>query len=150
MNTITASKVIAAPQQAVWDVLLDFGNISAWNSGVERSYLTSDEEHITVGATRHCDLKPLGGLEETLRTMDEPNRAVISIDKTSKIPIKNGEAEFLLEPEGDGTKTTINYTYTPKGGPLAGLVAKLLKGQLTSGFAGFLDDLEAAAQAVRT
>ena len=146
MHSISVTKTLGAPQQAVWDVLADFGNIADWNSGVSLSKLTGDADATAVGTTRYCELKPMGTLDETLLVMDEPSRAVVRIDKATKIPIKHGEVEFLLEPDGDGTKTTINYAYQAKGGPLAGIVGRILAGQLTKGFGGFLDDLGAEAQ----
>lgn len=148
MNSITVSKTIAAPQQAVWDVLADFGNISTWNSGVAISFLTDGSDVVHVGSRRHCDLKPMGGLDETLTVMEEPDRAVVQIDKATRIPIKSAEIEFLLVPTAEATTTTINYRYHAKGGPLSGLIGKMLEGQLSTGFKGFLDDLEVAAQAV--
>lgn len=147
MNSISVSKAIAAPQQAVWDVLADFGNIAAWNTGVETSFLTGGPEEVAVGSQRHCDLKPMGTLDETLMVMDEPDRAVVRIDKAGRIPIKHGEVEFLLVADDDRTHTTINYSFKAKGGPFSPIVGKLLEGQLRTGFGGFLDDWEVAAQA---
>ncbi|MEM7092276.1 MAG: SRPBCC family protein [Actinomycetota bacterium] len=147
MNSISVTKVMEAPQQAVWDVLADFANIADWNSGVATSFHSGGPEEVVVGTQRHCDLKPMGALDETLQVIEEPSRAVVSIDKAARIPIKHGEVEFLLAAEGDGTRTTINYTFQPKGGPIAGVIGKMLEGQLTKGFTGFLDELETAAQA---
>ena len=145
--SISVSKSLDAPQQAVWDVLADFGNIADWNTGIGTSYLTGGPEDVAVGTKRHCDLSPTGALEETLIVMDEPNRAVVSIDEAKRIPVKRGEAEFLLQADGDRCRTTINYAFEPNGGPLAPLIARMLQGQLQKGFSGFLDDLEKAAQA---
>lgn len=146
MHSISVTKVLAAPQSAVWAVLADFANISSWNSGVSASFHSGGPIEVGVGTQRHCDLKPMGGLDETLIEMQEPNRAVVRIDRATRIPIKRGEVEFLLEAEGEHTRTTVNYAFEPNGGPLAGLVGRMLEGQLTTGFGGFLDDLEAAAR----
>ncbi|MFW2383033.1 MAG: SRPBCC family protein [Acidimicrobiales bacterium] len=147
MRTVQVSKVLDAPQQNVWDVLYDFPNISQWNSGVTASYATGQE--LGVGAQRHCDLSPTGQLEETLLELDEPNRALVRIDSTKRIPIKHGEVEFQLEPTDLGTTVTLTYSYAPKGGPLSGLVGRVMDPQLQKGFGGFLDDLgvEAAKRA---
>lgn len=147
MNSISVSKVLAAPQAAVWAVLADFANIAAWNTGVATSFHSGGPADVQVGTQRHCDLQPMGGLDETLIVMEAPDRAVVRIDRATKIPIKHGEVEFLLVPVDGGTTTTINYSFAPKGGPFAGVVGRMLEGQLTTGFGGFLDDLEAAAQA---
>lgn len=143
MRTVQVTKTLDAPQQSVWNVLYDFPNISQWNSGVTSSFATGQE--LGVGAQRHCDLSPTGQLEETLVELDEPTRAVVSIDTAKRIPIKRGRVEFLLEPVGSGTKVTINYSYAPIGGPLAGVVGRVMDPQLRNGFGGFLDDLGAEA-----
>jgi uncharacterized protein YndB with AHSA1/START domain len=143
MRTVQVTKVLQAPQQSVWAVLYDFPNISQWNSGVTTSYATGQE--LGVGAQRHCDLSPAGQLEETLLELDEPHRAVVSIDSAKRIPIKHGRVEFLLEPAASGTTVTLNYSYEPRGGPLSGLVGRVLDPQLEKGFGGFLDDLGAEA-----
>ena len=148
MHSISVSKLLAAPQAAVWAVLADFANIAAWNSGVATSFHSGGPAEVQVGTQRHCDLKPMGGLDETLVALEAPDRAVVRIDRATRIPIRHGEVEFLLVPVDDGTTTTINYSFAAKGGPFAGVVGRMLKGQLVTGFSGFLDDLEAAAQAV--
>ncbi len=94
-----------------------------------------------LGARRHCDLAPVGGLEETITGWEPNEQLVVSIDSASKLPISNGLATFTL---GDG-ETTIDYSYELKG--LIGRVtARLLDRQLRKGFEGFLTDLETAAQ----
>jgi carbon monoxide dehydrogenase subunit G len=143
MRTVHVHKTLGAPQSSVWAVLYDFPNIAAWNSGVQTSFATG--QALGVGAQRHCDLKPTGQLEETLVELEEPNRAVISIDSTKRLPMKRALVEFLLAPAGTGTDVTINYSYEPKGGPLAGLIGRVMDSQLEKGFGGFLDDLGAEA-----
>ena len=65
MRTIRVSRRIDIPRQKLWAVLADFPNIADWNSGVKRSFATSDATN-GAGATRHCDLAPMGALEETV------------------------------------------------------------------------------------
>ena len=65
MREITVEKDVEAPVDAVWAVLADFPNIADWNGGVKKSFSTNDQTD-GVGATRHCDLSPAGGLEETV------------------------------------------------------------------------------------
>ena len=144
MNNVTVTRMIDAPRSDVWAVLADYPNIASWNSGVAASHSTSEATE-GVGATRHCDLKPAGGLEETIREWQPEDRLVISIDKATKIPIKNGLATFTLADDRDGTRFTLDYDYQAKGGPLSGLIGRVMKGQLQKGFAGFADDLATAA-----
>lgn len=99
---------MTAPQAAVWQVLADFPNISVWNTGVKASHATSDATS-GVGAKRHCDLAPVGTLEETIAEWDEGNRLVINIDSATKLPIERGVATFTLTEAA----TTIDYEYEP-------------------------------------
>ena len=62
MREISVQRDIAAHRSAVWGVLADFPNIADWNSGVKVSRATSSATG-GIGATRHCDLAPAGGLD---------------------------------------------------------------------------------------
>lgn len=145
MPNLTLQRDLNATPAQVWAVLADFPNIADWNDGIKKSYSTGEAVE-GVGAMRHCDLAPMGTLEETIREWAPNERMVVSIDSASKIPIKHGQMTFTL---GDGTASTpftMNYDYEAKGGPFAFLMAKMLNGQLRKGFNGFLDQLEPAAQ----
>lgn len=142
MRTISVSRTLDAEASAIWDVLADFPGISSWNSGVNASRATSDATS-GIGATRHCDLAPIGALEETIQDWDPGHRLVVSIDEAKRLPIRNARATFTLEPTNTAntTLTTIDYEYQAQLG--AGI---LLDRQLSKGFTGFLDDLEREAQ----
>ena len=145
MRTIEVERDIDAPQSSVWAVLADFPNIASWNSGVKKSFSTSDTTQ-GVGAQRHCDLAPAGALEETIQVWEPDSRLEISIDSASGLPIRHGLAKFALEASGSGTRVTVAYSYEPKFGPLGQLMGRLvMDGQLTKGFTGFLKDLDYAA-----
>lgn len=146
MRNVKLERKMKAQQSAVWAVLADYPNIASWNQGIKKSYSTSNAAE-GVGATRHCDLAPLGALEETIREWQPESRMVISIDKASKIPIKQGQMTFSLGGAGEATDFTMSYDYTPKVALLAFIVGPMLDKKLRSGFTGFMDDLEAAAQA---
>lgn len=144
MSTIDVTRSMTASREAVWEVLADFVNIADWNGGVTKSFSTSDAID-GVGAQRHCDLKPFGGLEETIQGWEPMREMVISIDSAAKLPIKTGLVTFTIE--GDDAAPTVNlhYDYSPKFGPVGSLMSPLLDRQLSKGFAGFLDDLDAEA-----
>jgi uncharacterized protein YndB with AHSA1/START domain len=140
MRSIQVSRQTDVPRAAVWAVLADFPNISDWNSGVKASHDTGDGV-AGLGAKRHCDLAPMGALEETITWWEPNEKLVVSIDSATKLPITKALASFRL---GDGL-TTIDYEYQPKG-LIGRLTAPLLDRQLRKGFEGFLTDLEQAAQ----
>jgi hypothetical protein len=144
MSTINVNKQMTASREAVWGVLADFANIADWNSGVTKSFSTSDATE-GVGAKRHCDLKPVGELEETIAGWDPMREMVISIDSASKLPIKSGLVTFTIDGDDTAPGVGIHYDYTAKHGPIGRLVTPLLDRQLKKGFGGFLDDLDAEA-----
>jgi hypothetical protein len=129
--------------------LADYPNIADWNDGIKTSYATSEATD-GVGAKRHCDLAPLGALEETVTAWDPEDRMVISIDSASKIPIKRGEMTFTLNDADETTDFAMSYDYEPRGGFIGNLLGRLIDGQLRKGFTGFLDQLESAAQTQAT
>ncbi|MGI9644021.1 MAG: SRPBCC family protein [Ilumatobacteraceae bacterium] len=143
MRTIDVSRDIPAPRSAVWAVLADYPNIADWNTGIKTSYSTGDATE-GVGAKRHCDLAPMGELEETIAEWQPEERLVINIDTAKKLPIKHGVATFTLEADGDTTTTGISYAYEPGYGPIGRLISGSLDKQLAKGFDGFLVDLRVA------
>ncbi len=146
MRSIKVSRRIPSAPAKVWAVLADFPNIATWNTGVAKSFATSDSTG-GVGAQRHCDLAPFGELEETVKVWDDTRRMVISIDSAKKLPIARGEATFVLSPADDGTEISVNYAYEPKFGFLGQIMGSLaLDRQFTKGFNGVLKDLDVASQ----
>ena len=123
----------------MWAVLADFPNIASWNSGVKASHATSDATG-GIGAQRHCDLAPIGALEETIAAWEPGRRLVVNIDSAEKLPIERGVATFTL----DDATTEVDYAYEPAG-LLGRLMSPVLARQLTKGFDGFLADLDEAA-----
>ena len=126
-------------------VLADYPNIASWNTGIKQSFATSQATE-GVGAMRHCDLAPMGALEETVKEWEPESKMVISIDSATRIPIKRGQMTFSLAEAGDNTDFQMSYDYEPKLAFLSFVVGPMLDKQLRKGFGGFLDDLEPAAQ----
>jgi hypothetical protein len=144
MSSINVSRPMTANREAVWAVLADFANIADWNGGVTKSFSTSDASD-GVGARRHCDLKPFGGLEETIAGWEPMNKMAVSIDSASKLPIQAGLVTFEIAGDDATPSVNVHYDYTPKFGSLGRVMTPLLDRQLTKGFAGFLDDLDTEA-----
>ena len=144
MRTIAVTREIAAPRSAVWKVLADFPNIADWNGGVKKSYSTGGTDG-GVGATRHCDLDPIGELEETVIAWEPERRMVVRIESAAKLPIKSAEVTFTLSSADGATPTELRYAYQPRFGPIGSLLGPLMDRQLISGFEGFLADLDRTA-----
>jgi uncharacterized protein YndB with AHSA1/START domain len=145
VRSVELSRTISAPRSAVWAVLADFPNIAEWNSGVKASFSTSDAAS-GVGAQRHCDLSPAGGLEETIAEWEPNERLVVNIDSASKVPLKSARATFALDEAAPSSTTAkLHYEYEAKFGSIGKLLGPLLDRQFTKGFTGFLEDLDAAS-----
>jgi len=68
LTKIVKEVEINAPKAKVWDVLTDIGAVSNYNPVVTKSYYTS-ENKTGLGASRHCDLLPMGSVEEKKRVI---------------------------------------------------------------------------------
>lgn len=146
MRLIKVNRQIHSAPEKVWAILADFPNIATWNTGVLKSFATSGSTS-GVGAKRHCDLAPFGELEETVKEWEDERRMVINIDSAKKLPIAHGEVTFVLAPAEHGTEISVTYAYKPKFGMLGQIMGSLiLDRQLTTGFNGFLKDLDAASR----
>ena len=144
MREINVARNIAAGRSVVWAVLADFPNIAEWNGGVKKSFATLVEIG-GVGATCHCDFSPVGELEETVVEWEPESKMVIRIDSAKKLPISAGVVTFTFEDGGTSTPSTVTYAYDTKWGPIGRLMGPMIDRQLTTGFGGFLVDLEKAA-----
>ena len=145
MRVVKAKRQIGASTDKVWAVLADFPNIANWNSGVNRSFATSDAT-TGIGAKRHCDLA-IGSLEETVRGWDEGKSMEISIDSAARLPIAHGLATITLSGADAATDVSVEYSYKPKYGFLGNLMGRfVLDGQFAKGFRSFLKDLDQASR----
>jgi uncharacterized protein YndB with AHSA1/START domain len=145
MPSFTVNRQIAAPVEAVWAVLDDFGDIQSWNPGVTSSALTS-EGTVTNGTTRRCDLKPFGAVSERIIEHTPNERLTVSIYETFKLPISDSIADFNIAPSGDGTELTLHYSYA------LNHLGRMAKGttdrQLRKGIGGLADGLQRESERI--
>jgi len=146
MRSITTTSVITASRSAVWAVLADFPNVADWNTGVKKSFSTSDTDN-GVGAQRHCDIAPAGELSETIQKWEPDTMMAISIDSAKKMPIKSALGTFTLEDDGESTSVRLDFEYRPRFGPIGKLFGPLLDKQFAKSFDGYMTDLQAAVHA---
>ena len=145
MRTVNVQRDIEAPADSVWAILADFPNIYTWNSGVKHSEATSDATG-GLGASRHCDLAPMGALEETNTGWQPGEKMDVRIDSAAKLPLESALVTFELDDQGGTTPTSLRYVNQTKFGPQGALLGPMLDRQFSQGFVGFLADLEAAAR----
>ncbi len=148
MRNVKLERTSAVARSSVWAVMADYPNIADWNEGLTKSYAIGDATE-GVGAQRQIELVPTGArrMRETVAEWVPEERMVITVDKIEKQPVKQATMTFTLSGGGETTLFTMSYDYEPKGGPLAFILGPILDRQMNKGFNGFIDLLEAAAQA---
>lgn len=137
---------INAPKDRVWKALADFGGIYKLNPGVPKSYSTS-ENNEGVGATRHCDLLPMGSVEERIVDWHEGQFYTIEIfDGEMMPPVKDILGTIGLREDGDSIIAYMEMEYSPKG--LIGVVmnAVMVKNQFDKTVKSILQGLKHYAE----
>jgi uncharacterized protein YndB with AHSA1/START domain len=145
-RVVRVERSIPAAPSDVWAVLADLPNHASWRNDVKVSRMLG-EATSGVGARRHLDLAPVGGLDETVLDWEEGHKMVVAVDKATVVPVKSGEATLVVDREGDDeSKVTWEFRYVPKGGPFGRVIGAVADRQLTKVFRGVLADLEDAAR----
>ena len=143
MGHFTVSRHIDASVDRVWDVLDDFGDIQRWNPGVTASALMTQGD-VSQGSERVCELKPVGTIKERITSYNPGEQMTIHIYEMSKLPLKEGIADFTLAPADGGTDVTIDYRYTAS----FRLMEPFMKKPLTKGLGGLLKGLQIESEKV--
>jgi hypothetical protein len=144
-RVVRVERSIPVASSDVWAVLADLPNHASWRDDVNVSRMLS-EATSGVGARRHLDLAPVGGLDETVLDWEEGRRMVVAVDNATVVPVKSGEATLVVNREGDDeSKVTWEFRYVPKGGPFGRVVGAVADRQLAKVFRRVLADLEQAA-----
>jgi len=113
---------INASPNKVWKTLSNLESVQDYSPGVKRAYYTSKYRK-GIGASRHCHLRPMGELEESVIEWDEEKRLVIRITEGKKVPpFTNAQGDFTLQPVKDGTVCSLKFSYELKYGVLGKLM----------------------------
>ncbi|WP_425390224.1 SRPBCC family protein [Ekhidna sp.] len=140
-TTITASRKINCPSSRVWEVLSDYGNIANFHPLVKRSYATNTIRGL--GATRHCDLLPMGAMEEKI-TNWEDGRSFVSEVMGGKMlpPCHFMRGIVQLQPSEEGCEVHFTFSYALKFGLLGKFMNLFLKPQFEKGPPKYLYGLD--------
>jgi uncharacterized protein YndB with AHSA1/START domain len=141
---ITVQRHMAASPGSVWALFADFPNLASHWSGL-RATRAIGSRTSGVGARRHVELKPMGTMDETVTVWEEGRRIDTENHPSVSVPFSRAETTLTLEPEGEGTSTTFNYRYVPKGGPVGRFTGPLIDKMLTATFTGMLAAADEAA-----
>ena len=141
---LTVRRQGAASCASVWAVVADFPNLADHWSGLKASRPIGDLTQ-GVGARRQVDLKPVGALVETVTAWEEGRTLATTNQPSALVPFKQAEARLTLEPDGDGTATTFDYRYVPRGGPIGRVTGPVIDRMLSASFRSMLAAIEEAA-----
>lgn len=122
---ITRSRTVTAPQQAIWDILADFGGLSSWMDSVDHScVLRPGPDGEPVGTTRRVQM---GGnvLVETITDFNPPTTLAYDIEG---LPTRLGKManRWTLQTAGAATLVTLTSTLKIGNRPPAHLAERVL------------------------
>lgn len=112
--------IIDAPARAAWDVIADFGNVYRWAPGVTHSYATSPNNS-GDGASRHCDVKGFGSVEEDIRQWKDG--VSYTYQATPLGPIGHSTSVWSVESLGPTrSRVVTSFEYPTRFGPPGALM----------------------------
>ena len=111
---------IEATAERAWGTLADLTEVQNYSDSVSGTCLNTDARQ-GVGASRHCDLVPLGQVDETVLEWEEGRRFVHDLVPSGGAPpLRGGRIEWVVEPDGDETVATITIAYDGLAIPVVG------------------------------
>lgn len=139
------TRVIAAPNDAVWRVLGDFGAEHRWTKTL--SHCTRDTTDVRVGTVRNCRLRrSLMGRTEVRETLTEfePGRALAYSLEGAAGPFASASSRWTTSPSSNhATAVTVEGTFEPKTRAVRVLVWPFAKPMLQRVTKRVLRELEA-------
>ena len=144
MPKITREVHINAPKDKVWAILADLGAVQDYNPNAPKAWYTSEMKE-GVGASRHCDLVPMGSVEERVIAWNEGDSMTIEIYEGKKVPFL-GVADLILKENSDGTTVTMDMDLKPRNKMLGSLLGKPMTMQISKAVEGVLNGLKHHAE----
>ena len=143
MNKFKADIEIDAPRSKVWEVVADLSQIQNYSAGVAKSFYTSENRE-GVGASRHCDLKPFGAVEEAiLEWKDGESYKIAIVPGKGAPPIKNAYGRFTIHDAGETARVEFELGWDMKFGPVGAIMnAMMVKSQFKKALSGTLAGLK--------
>ena len=143
MHTASVTKEIAAPIEAVWSVLDDFGGVETYNPNVVGSRIVGGPDTGT-GARRECVFHDGGRIQEEITSYEPEAAYTVEFTDVGDFPLKRNVVEISVESVDDRlTAVTMTARFTPKFGPVGWILATLtMKPKFRQTFEEVLDGLE--------
>lgn len=105
MSDISRSRTVAAPPQAIWDVLADFGALSSWADDIDHScVLSHGPDDGPLGTTRRIQIGP-NALVERITEFDPPTTLAYDIEGLPT-RLRKVANRWVLRPLGTAADTT--------------------------------------------
>jgi hypothetical protein len=116
---ISRSRTITAPQQAIWDVLADFGSLSAWADDVDHSCILN---HGPGGAAKGTTRRVQVGRNVLVERITEFDPAVALAYDVEGLPrrLRTVANRWTLRTFGSTTRVTLTSSVEIAPGPVAG------------------------------
>ena len=134
MAEIRRTRTVAAEPQAIWDVLSDFGAISAWAGNVDHSCLLSPaEQSIGVGTTRRVQVGR-NTLVERITAFDRARTLAYEVEGFPRWLAVNNRWTFA--PSAGATAVTLVSTVK-----INGPLGRIVEGVVTRASTKQLDQL---------
>ena len=145
---ISRSRTIAAPPEAVWDVLADFGALSSWAANVDHSCLLEHgADGAAVGTSRRVQVGR-DTLVERITEMTVPTALAYDVQGLPR-RLRRIANRWTLTPAGDSTDVTLTSTVDIGVNPVAAVaeraMCRLLAKQSDVMLAGLAERLEGSA-----
>jgi carbon monoxide dehydrogenase subunit G len=126
MTTISGEIRIRAPKEAVWSQLADLGAVQDFNPGVDKSFYTSETLQ-GVGASRHCDLKRFGSVEERIVEWKDGESLKLEIYEANRTPpFRHAHGTLSVEGDGEESIARMRLDYELKFGPIGKLMDRMM------------------------
>ncbi|OBH54783.1 cyclase [Mycobacterium colombiense] len=129
MTEIRRTRTIAAPVENIWNVLADFGSISAWAGNVDHScVLHAGRNGQPVGTARRVQVKR-DALVERITEFEPPRALAYDIDGLPR-RLRSVSNRWTLAPAGSarhpGTRVTLTSTVELGPRPIHKLAERVL------------------------
>ena len=140
---LSASTYIQAPQHKVWQVVQEIGEIHSFHPLIKNSYRLNEQKGI--GAKRHCELKPMGAMDEQIIAWEEGTGFTAEVIGGKMLPpCEYMLGDLALQSEGTGTRVSFTFSYGMKYGILGKIMNQLfIKPQFKAAPGKYVEGLKA-------
>ena len=144
MSTVKGQIEINAPVDVVWEAIADFGGVYKWAPNVTSSYSTT-EANEGVGASRHCEVPGVGGIDEEIVDWKEGTSYKYQVENIG--PIGKLVNEWSVTSDGNMSLVTTNAAYRMRFGIIGAFMDRLIvrrsiRKAMAQGQAGLKDYVE--------